>query len=151
MNVLTVEVQKHIHRPIDVVSQQFADMRHHSFDHVHPDIDFTVFVQTTNFWRVQQKVKLLGMQQVDIFEQERRADGALTAEVVEGTNKGMRLLQTFKADGADDTTVTIRVEVPVTGIKLWLKPLFAMAVRRTVAKGLEEDRIDLEEKGYQPH
>jgi hypothetical protein len=31
-----------------------------------------------------------------------------------------------------------------------LKPLFGLAVRKTVEKGLEEDRIDLEEKHYSP-
>jgi len=38
--------------------------------------------------------------------------------------------------------------MPAVGIKRLLKPLFEMAIRRAVTKGLEEDRIDLEERGY---
>ena len=39
-------------------------------------------------------------------------------------------------------------EAPATGIKWLLKPLFEMAIRKAVKKGLEEDRADLEERGY---
>jgi hypothetical protein len=42
MNILTVEVHKHIKRPLNVVSRQFGDMHHHATDRVHPDIKFTV-------------------------------------------------------------------------------------------------------------
>jgi len=44
--------------------------------------------------------------------------------------------------------VTFRAVAPVKGIKLLLKPLFEIAIRRAVEKGLEEDRVDLEELGY---
>jgi hypothetical protein len=150
MNILTVEVHKHIKRPLNVVSRQFGDMHHHATDRVHPDIKFTVLQEQGDRCRVKQEVTLLGMDQMDILEQHREPDGSLAAEVIEGTNKGMRLFQSFKADSANETTVTIRVEVPVSGIKLLLKPLFGFAVRKTVEKGLEEDRIDLEEKQYSP-
>ena len=150
MNVLTVEVQKHIKRPVDVVSRQFGDMHHHAADRVHPDIRFTVLEERGDRCRVKQEVTLLGMDQMDILEQHRETDGSLAAEVMEGTNKGMRLIQSFKADSANATTVSIRVEIPVSGIKLLLKPLFGLAVRKTIEKGLEEDRIDLEEKRYSP-
>ena len=38
--------------------------------------------------------------------------------------------------------------MPVSGIKKLLKPLFAAALRKAIEKGLEEDRVDLEEHGY---
>ena len=44
--------------------------------------------------------------------------------------------------------MTFRAEAPATGIKRLLKPLFEIAIRKAVKKGLEEDRIDLEERGY---
>jgi hypothetical protein len=42
----------------------------------------------------------------------------------------------------------VTVEVPVVGVKRLLGPLFNVAVRKTTEKALEEDRIDLEERGY---
>ncbi|HEY8624248.1 MAG TPA: hypothetical protein VIM74_10320 [Casimicrobiaceae bacterium] len=42
MATINVEVQQTIHRPIAVVSRQFGDIQHHSRNHVHPDIRFTV-------------------------------------------------------------------------------------------------------------
>ena len=50
--------------------------------------------------------------------------------------------------GDDATTVRIHFDVPVTGIKRLLKPLLAMGVRKATVKALEEDRIDLERRGY---
>jgi hypothetical protein len=52
------------------------------------------------------------------------------------------------AVGADSTLVTFHAEMPAIGVKRLLKPLFEMAIRRAVTKGLEEDRVDLEERGY---
>jgi hypothetical protein len=60
----------------------------------------------------------------------------------------MRIHQGFAAVGADSTLVTFRAEAPAAGIKLLLKPLFEMAIRKAVQKGPEEDRADLEERGY---
>lgn len=88
------------------------------------------------------------MLQSDEVVPERTSDGALVADVVTGANVGLRIKQSFSPAGADSTVVTLRVEGPATGIKLVLKPLFEMAIRKTVEKGLEEDRVDLEERGY---
>jgi hypothetical protein len=88
------------------------------------------------------------MLQSDEIVQHRNADGSLSAEVVAGANKGLHIHQGFASVGADSTLVTFRAEAPATGIKRWLKPLFEMAIRKAVQKGLEEDRVDLEERGY---
>jgi hypothetical protein len=50
--------------------------------------------------------------------------------------------------GDDATTVRIHFDVPVIGIKPLLKPLFPMGVRKATVKALEENRIDLEQRGY---
>jgi hypothetical protein len=49
---------------------------------------------------------------------------------------------------AEATMVTFRAEAPAIGIKRVLKPLFEIAIRKAVEKGFEEDRVDLEERGY---
>jgi hypothetical protein len=148
MTAIDIEVQKTIHRPVAVVSRQFGDMQHHSRDRVHPDIEFTVISEQGDVCRFRQDVKLLGMLQSDEIVQTRQSDGTLFSEVVNGANEGLRIYQTFAPIGADVTLVTFRAVAPVKGFKALLKPLFEIAIRRAVEKGLEEDRVDLEERGY---
>jgi len=148
MTTISIEVQATIRRPVAVVSRQFGDMRHHEHDRVHPDITFTVLSEEGDNCRFRQEVRLVGLLQSDEVVQHRNADGSLSSEVVDGPNKGMRIHQGFVAAGADTTLVTFRAEAPATGIKRVLKPLFEMAIRKAVKKGLEEDRVDLEERGY---
>ena len=148
MAKINVEAQRTIHRPVAVVSRQFGDIQHHALNHVHPNIEFKVLSEDGDTCRFKQEVRLVGMLQIDEIVQHRNADGSLSWEVVEGANKGTRIYQGFAPVGTDATLVTFRAEAPATGIKRLLKPLFEIAIRKTVAKGLEEDRLDLEEGGY---
>jgi hypothetical protein len=148
MAMINVEVQRTIKRPVAIVSRQFGDIQHHSRNHVHPDISFTVLSEEGDTCRFRQAVKLVGMLQTDEIVQHRNADGSLSWDVVEGANKGTRIYQAFTPAGPDATMVTFRAEAPATGIKRVLKPLFEIAIRKAVEKGLEEDRRDLEERGY---
>lgn len=148
MAMIVVEVQTTIRRPVAVVSRQFGDMGHHARNRVHPDIQFTVLSEDGDDCRFRQEVRLVGILQSDEVVQHRNADGSLSSKVVAGANKGMRIDQAFAPVGADATLVTFRAEAPATGIKRLLKPLFEMAIRKAVKKGLEEDRADLEERGY---
>jgi hypothetical protein len=148
MAMINVEVQRTIRRPVAVVSRQFGDIRHHSKNGVHPAIKFTVLSEEGDTCRFRQQVKLVGMLQTDEIVQRRNADGSLDWDVVEGANKGTHIYQGITAMGSDATVVTFRAAAPATGLKLVLKPLFAIAIRKAVEKGLEEDRHDLEERGY---
>jgi polyketide cyclase/dehydrase/lipid transport protein len=148
MAMIRVEVQTRIRRPVAVVSRQFGDMQHHARNNVHPDIHFTVLSDDGESCRFRQEIKLLGMLQTDEIVQRRGADGNLSSEVVAGANKGLRIHQEFAPAGPDATRVTFRAEAPATGIKRLLKPLFESAITKAVKKGLEEDRVDLEERGY---
>ncbi len=148
MAMINVEMQRTIHRPVAVVSRQFGDIQHHSQNRVHPNIRFTVLAEEGDTCTFRQEVKLVGMLQTDEIVQHRNADGSLSWDVVEGANKGTRIYQGFTPVSPDATMVTFRAEAPATGIKRLLKPLFEIAIRKAVAKGLEEDRLDLEERGY---
>ena len=148
MAMINVEVQRTIRRPVTIVSRQFGDIQHHSRNHVHPDISFTVLSEKGDICRFRQAVKLVGMLQTDEIVQHRNPDGSLDWDVVEGANKGTHIFQGFTPVGTDATMVTFRAEAPATGIKRVLKPLFEIAIRKAVEKGLEEDRRDLEERGY---
>src|ERR1700694_1964935 len=148
MAMINVEVQRTIKRPVAIVSRQFGDIQHHSRNHVDPDISYTVLSEEGDICRFRQAVKLVGILQTDEIVQHRNADGSLSWDVVEGANKGTRIYQAFAPVGPDATMVTFRAEAPATGIKRVLQPLFELAIRKAVEKGLEEDRRDLEERRY---
>jgi hypothetical protein len=148
MTTIHVEVQQTIRRPVAVVSRQFGDIEHHARNRVHPDVSFTVLAEEGDTCRFRQEVRIVGMLQSDEVVQRRNPDGSLSADVVAGANKGMRIVQAFAPVGTDATRVTFRAEAPATGLKRLLKPLFERAIRKAVEKGLEEDRRDLEEGGY---
>ncbi|SRR5258706_6972151 len=145
---LMVEYSGTIRQPIEIVSRQFGDIPHHAKHSVHPDITFVVLSDRRNVCHFTQEVRLLGLKQKDEVMQKRRADGNLESEVIEGTNKGMKIFQSFQSQGPNATTIKLRVEAPATGIKKLLKGFFKAAVLRTVRKAFEQDRVDLEERGY---
>ena len=148
MATIQVEVHKDIRRPLAVVSRQFGDIAHHARNRVHPDVTFTLLGEDGDSCRFRQQVRVVGMLQSDELVQRRAADGSLVAEVVAGASKGMRIVQAFAPLGANATRVTFRADAPASGLKRLLKPLFERAIRKAVEKGLEEDRRDLEERGY---
>jgi len=50
--------------------------------------------------------------------------------------------------GPERTRVRTTVEMPLNGMLRLLAPLVRMGLQRDVATALEEDRVDLEERGY---
>ncbi len=145
---LVVQYSGTIRQPIDVVSRQFGDIPHHAKHSVHPDITFVILSDQKNVCHFTQEVRLLGLKQKDEVMQKRRADGSLESEVIEGTNKGMKIFQSFHSQGPNATTIKLRVEAPAKGIKKLLKRFFEAAILSTVKKAFEQDRVDLEERGY---
>jgi hypothetical protein len=150
MNQIEVTVTGTIRRPLAEVSRQFGDIRHHAANRVHPKLTFTILEEHGESVRFRQQVSLVGMKQVDEIVQTRRPDGSLESDIVDGTNKGSRLTQTFAPEGGDATRITLTFRMPATGVKRLLKPLFAAAIRKTVVDALAEDRFDLEVRGYRP-
>src|SRR5262245_55525464 len=126
MALLQLTVHKRIKRPVALVARQFGDLAHHVAHVVHPDVRFVVHSDDGRTQRMSQDVRLLGMNQVDEVIQQRADDGTLESEVVDGMNKGLRLRQSFRADGTDATEVRLDVHWPLTGIKAVLKPLFGL-------------------------
>lgn len=147
--MITVEVSRTIRRPLDVVRKQFSDMRHHEAHSVHPHIKLTVLDEQDGVFRLKQEARLLGfLTQTDELTQKFLPNGELFSDVIQGANQGMQISQTFEAEGDGATRIRVCVRVPAVGAKKLLKPIFAFAIRKTVEKGLEEDRRDLEETGY---
>lgn len=148
MSTVVVEGQTLIARPLAVVQAQFVDMAHHTRVGVHANLQVGNVRPQAGGCRFTGRRRIFGMVQEDEIEVVRAADGGSTLRSLSGTNAGLLIAQTFEADGPERTRVRIKVELPVRGVNRLLAPLVRLGLRRDIATALEEDRIDLEEKGY---
>jgi hypothetical protein len=147
-SAITVADSIRIARPIDVVRQQFGDVRHHAERRVHRGVTFTVLSDSAAECRYRHEVRVAGLRQVGEVILTRAADGSQTNLFTSGSNAGMKIIHTFHPDGADATVATVTIELPLRGRRSLLAALVRRIVRRDLARGLEEDRLDLEERGY---
>lgn len=130
------------------VRRQFADLDHHIRTNVHPKLTFRVLAQSSADARYVQEVKLLGLRQRDVFEREILPSGSIHDRSVEGFNKGGSLRVDFAQEG-QGTRVDIVVRLPLPPvIGGLLRPLLEKQMRREVVAALQEDKYDLEVRGY---
>ena len=148
MASIVVQGEKIIARPVAVVQAQFTDMHHHSSTRVHADLEVSNVRPQDNGCRFTGRRRVFGMLQEDEIEVSRLPDGGSTLRSVSGSNAGLLITQAFEALGPDRTRVRATVEMPVRGLLALLAPLVRLGLRRDLATALEEDRIDLEQRGY---
>lgn len=148
MSNIVVQGEKLIARPIEVVQAQFVDMARHASVRVHAALEVSNVRPQDGGCRFTGRRRVLGMLQEDEIEVSRRGDGSSTLRSLSGTNAGLLITQTFEPAGAERTRVRTTVEMPVRGLLTLLAPLLRIGLRRDLAIALEEDRVDLEERGY---
>ena len=148
MASVQVSAEKRIARPIEVVRAQFIDWVHHEQTQVHSALVLSHVRPTPGGVALTSRRRVLGLWQEDQMEFMREANGDSTARSVAGANVGLTVTQTFEEQGADATLVRLTVDMPLKGLMAWLKPLVRLGIARDLALGLEEDRVDLEERGY---
>lgn len=104
--------------------------------------------------RYEQRVRLLGITQRDVFERRFTADGGMVDTSVEGFNRGGSLRFGFepeRRDGAEGTLVHITIRLPLPPlVGPLLRPLLEAQVRKEVAAAAAEDKHDIEVRGYRP-
>ncbi len=148
MASVVVQGEKLIARPIAVVQAQFADMSHHASTRVHADLEVSNVRAHQGGCRFTGRRRVFGLPQEDEIEVQRLADGGSTLRSLSGSNEGLLITQAFEAVGPERTRVRTTVEMPVRGLLALLAPLVRMGLKRDLATALEEDRFDLEERGY---
>jgi hypothetical protein len=146
---ITYAVDCRYARPVEVCRAHFLDMRHHIEHGVHRGIEYTILDERGASCRVRQKFKVLGMTKVDELELSRRDDGAVVQRFLVGDFAGGTLTIQFAPDGAG-TRLHADFDVPLRGVNRLLAPIVLRTVKKLTAQALEEDRVDLEERGYQP-
>lgn len=149
------------------VRAQFADLQHHIDVGVHPKLEFRVLesrpwppagaragVEDLVMARYEQRVRLLGLTQRDVFERRFTADGRMVDTSVEGFNRGGSLsfgFTTERRGGVEGTRVHITIRLPLPPVVgPLLRPLLEAQVRKEVAAAAAEDRYDIEVRGYVP-
>jgi hypothetical protein len=146
-----VEHRVGIAAPPQVVRAQFGDLDHHIKAAVHPKLSYRPLAPVAGRQRFEQQVRLLGIKQRDVFEREWLADGSLRDTSIDGFNRGGSLHFTFApaaVDGRSGTEVTIRVRLPLPMALVWLAPLLRAQVLREVRAAADEDKLDIEQRGY---
>jgi len=140
------------------VRSQFADLRHHIEVGVHPKLQYRILESGprtgVDVSRYEQRVKLLGITQRDVFERRFTADGGMIDTSVEGFNRGGSLSFRFTPErrgSVEGTRVDITIRLPLPPVVgLLLRPLLEAQVRREVAAAAAEDKHDIEVRGYRP-
>ncbi|HET7452825.1 MAG TPA: hypothetical protein VFL12_08800 [Thermoanaerobaculia bacterium] len=148
MGTVRIEAEKVFARPISVVEAQFVDMQHHSTARVHGDLDISNVRPQQDGCLCTARRRVMGKLQEDEIEVRRNADGSSTLRSVGGTNAGLLITQRFESLGTERTRVHLTFELPVHGVMALLSPLVRAKLRKDTARALEEDRRDLEERGY---
>lgn len=140
--------------PVATVRRQFADLQHHIAADVHPKLALRVLDPRDGRTRFEQRVRLLGLTQRDVFERRFAPDGTMTDESVEGFNKGGSLVFRFTPEprgGREGTVVEVTIRLPLPPLLgTLLRPLLEAQVRRELMAAVAEDRHDLEVRGYPP-
>jgi hypothetical protein len=145
-----VQQSAYFNAPIERVRSQFMDLEHHIRTNVHPKLTFKVLSQSESSARFVQEVTLLGMRQRDVFERQILPDGSIHDRSVEGFNKGGEMHFHFAPEGRG-TRVDVMIRLPLPPmVGPLLRPVLEKQVRRELDAAIEEDRYDLEVRGYQP-
>lgn len=137
--------------PLPVVRAQFADLQHHVRARVHPRVELEILSEGPRRARYVQHGRLLGRPQRDVYDRLIEPDGGMVDICVAGSNKGGSLFFSFEPEtrvGLAGVKVQVVVRLPLPRGLGWLKPLLAWQMRRELRAATEEDRRDIEDRGY---
>lgn len=149
---LEVSHEEWIAAPLAVVRAQFADLHHHIAAGVHPKLRFEIISLGERRARFVQEERLLGIRQRDVFERVIAADRlGMVDTAITGPHRGRSLSFRFTPGtraGRDATLVAVKVSMPVPRWLGVLHPLWRVQIRRKLIATMEEDRHDIEVRGY---
>jgi len=148
MSNVVVNSEKIIARPINEVQSQFIDFAHHERAAVHKGFQVSNVRPLATGCLFTGRRRVFGALQEDEYEVRVNSDGSSIMRSISGTNVGTTIKQTFQPQGPNSTLVRLEVDMPLKGLFRLLAPLMRLGVQQDLKSALEEDRIDLEERGY---
>jgi hypothetical protein len=147
MAEIRVRLSQTIECPVDLVRRHFLDMEHHQRHGVHEAARFFVIEQSEVHCLYDQETSLGPLRLRERSRLDREGDDVVN-RCLSGANAKMVNRFSFVQRDAQTTEVVVEVTLPKTGLRHLIAPLLRVAIRRGFARGLEEDRIDLEDRGY---
>jgi hypothetical protein len=138
-----------IQRAPEVVRAHFLDFDHHIAHGVHKGVAYTVLERHGAQQRVRSQFRVYGLPKTDEIIVYQDDDGAVVQDFVHGDFAGGRIRVSFAPAGTG-TRVTATLDVPLRGVNRLLRPLLERVVGKLTTQAIEEDRIDMEQHGYQP-
>lgn len=148
MSLVTVVTQKKIARPLAQVRGQFGDLHHHVAHNVHPEIVLEILGSNEGGCDYYQTQTTFGQRRRNKVQLSRCPDGSVRVRYLEGPDAGVESLSSFEPIGDAETLVTQRNTVPLKGLLTVLGWLVKREVRKQSSLALEQDRVDLETRGY---
>jgi hypothetical protein len=142
-----VQLAQTIACPINLVRRHFLDMEHHARHPVHAAATFAVIEQSSTHCRYTQKTRLGPFTLREEARLELDGDDVVN-RCVSGASADMVVRFGFRSVDGVATEVTADVRLPRTGFRRVIAPLLRRMLLRGFARALEEDRVDLEERGY---
>lgn len=149
MSTLQVRQTCRFRRPPDVVRCHFLDIQHHLAHDVHKGVHYTILSEDRDRLRITSDFQVLGMKKHDEIVLYATKDGRVIQEFIEGDFAGGGIELRFVPDG-DGTRVEATLTAPMRGMNKLLKPIVKRTIEKLTRQALEEDRVDLEQGGYEP-
>jgi hypothetical protein len=149
MQPIQVRRTQRFRRAPDVVRCHFLDIQHHLATGVHDGVHYTILKEEPKRLRVTQELRVLGLKKKDELVLYPTPDGRVVQEFLEGDFAGGGIELRFHPDG-DGTRLEATLTAPLRGLNVLLRPIIRRKVEQLTDQALEEDRRDLEERGYEP-
>ncbi len=150
MTILDVSADIEIERKPDVVRRQFADVAHHERTGVHRGVRFGVIDDDGRRCRYRQLSRLGPVTLEQKLLLVRTDAGPLVNTVVAGQFSGGTISFEIQPapDHRDHALVGARLVAEVNGARALFAPILRRSVAKALRRALEEDKLDLEEGGY---
>ena len=147
MQPIRIRLTQAIACPPDLARRHFLDMEHHQRHPVHAGARFEVVDQSADHSDYLQINRFGPFELRERSRLDREGDTVVN-RCLEGASQGLVARFQFRPRGPSATEVVVDIEMPRTGARLLLAPVLRRLLRQGFARALEEDRVDLEERGY---
>jgi hypothetical protein len=149
MQPIQVRRTQRFRRPPDVVRSHFLDIQHHLATGVHQGVHYTILREEPHRLRLTQEFRVLGLKKKDELVLYPTADGRVVQEFLAGDFAGGGIELRFHPED-EGTRLEATLTAPLRGVNVLLRPIIRRKVEQLTEQALEEDRRDLDERGYEP-
>ena len=134
--------------PIELVRDQSNDIDHHIAQNIHKRLNLNSLKKNGKELEYYQEIRLLGFVFRDKIVHKTLDDGSISLSYSGGISNGAKLVIKLKSIDESRTLVHQTFTAPLTGLKRLFGPLIEFILKKELYKAFNEDRVDIEERGY---